>query len=735
MSVVTPRPPRSDDRPDVEALEALIKEARRRARRRRFAVCALVAAAAGLLGFYGFNHGGGATRPDRAQQPNGEAGIAPEVAYGRWRWAPGLEGGAITALALDSQHPNTVFAATLEAGVFKSSDSGRSWRPLDIAPSTQRVDALAIAPQDPQTVYAGTGEGAFKSTDGGTTWQAVNSGLVGKETAQEREHRRLEGYVYELVLDPRDPDVVYAATWERGLLKTSDGGSSWRSVGLKAVYSVVVDPANPEIVYAGAAGVALGGASANSGVFRSSDGGASWQPVGLQGTNVDALALDSQHRDTVYAGTNGKGVFKSTDGGASWHAAGLEGMDVRGLILNPKNPENVYAESNGRIFASTDGGGTWRALNAGWVPGTWPTALALNPRNPATLYLGTITAVDGKGDVGAGVFKSVDGGHSWRSMNAGLTDARVSALALDPRDPGTAYAGIDGRGVFKRADGMWRAANTGLTSEGVHAIAVDPRHPANVYAGTDAGVFKSDDRGASWRRLDTPIRSHEAISALVIDPQAPHTVYAITSDDSTQYRNGVATFYKSRVLKSTDGGLTWPIGTYVQRLRAPAKGGEVLAQKVVGPSPLVIDPWASGTLYAGGLGVSKSVDGGRTWRRAGLKGNSVLSLAVDPDVPATVYAGTNQGLLKSTDAGANWQAVHGRLDGVRVEAIAIDPKHRRTVYAGTDRGVFWTANGGDRWRRFTGLPLRDFDALAIVGPHRVYAGAYGGGIFELRRTR
>ena len=143
-----------------------------------------------------------------------------------------------------------------------------------------------------------------------------------------------------------------------------------------------------------------------------------------------ALALDPQHPKTVYAGTDGKGVVKSTDGGRTWRHAGFEGEDVGGLILNPKNPENVYAESKGEIFASTNGGGTWRALNAGWVSGTWPTALALNPRNPATIYVGTITAVDGKGDVGAGIFKSVDAGDSWRPVNAGLTDARASALAL-----------------------------------------------------------------------------------------------------------------------------------------------------------------------------------------------------------------------------------------------------------------------------------------------------------------
>jgi photosystem II stability/assembly factor-like uncharacterized protein len=712
MSVVTPRPPRSDHHPDAEALEALIKEARRRARRRRFAVCALAAAAAGLLGFYGFNHGGGATRPsDQAQQPNGEAGVALEVGYGRWRSAPGLEGGAITALALDPEHPNTVFAATLEAGVFKSSDGGSSWQALDIAPNADRVDALAIAPQDPRTVYVGTGGGNFKSTDGGATWQAVNSGLFGHETAAARDHRLLEGFVYVLAVDPTNLEVVYAATWERGLLKSTNGGASWQSTGFNGpVDALALDPTDPATVYVSGsrtlAGVESGGVG--SGVFRSSDGGASWQPVALEGTFVYALALDPQHPDTVYAGTRGKGVFKSTDGGASWRAAGLEGKNIRGLILNPKNPENVYAESEGEIFVSTEGGGTWRALNGGWVRGTWPTALALNPRNPATIYLGTITAVDGKGDVGAGVFKSVDGGDSWRSMNAGLTDARVSALALDPRRPGTAYAGIDGRGVFKRIDGRWRPADSGLTSAGVHAFAVDPENPSTVYAGADGGVFKSTNAAARWYKLKGPL-SGIGVSALAVDPQTPRIVYAIASEDG--------------VFRSNDAGATW------QRL-----AGGFGTDSDTGA--LALNPTNPDTLYLGGVGLFKSNDSGTTWRSAGLTGSIVYELALDPKEPATIYAGTDGGLFKSTDGGAHWRSLGDALDGIRVETLAIDRQHRNTLYAGTDREVLKSADGGQTWRRFDHLPLRSFDALAVDSrAGLLYAGAWGGGIFELSLAR
>jgi photosystem II stability/assembly factor-like uncharacterized protein len=205
----------------------------------------------------------------------------------------------------------------------------------------------------------------------------------------------------------------------------------------------------------------------------------------------------------------------------------------------------------------------------------------------------------------------------------------------------------------------------------------------------------------------------------------------MTADESISYDGaGSAKVYESRVFKSTDGGATWRAGGEVQTLQVPvAAPGEIPAQTAFG-SRVVIDPLDPDTLYAGALGVLKSTDGGTTWRSAGLTRTPVSALAIDPEAPATLYAGTDAGLFKTTDAGASWQAL---LADVRVEALAIDPEERQTVYAGTERGVFWTPDGGYSWRQFTRLPVRTFDALAIDPvAGMVYAGAYDGGIFELR---
>jgi photosystem II stability/assembly factor-like uncharacterized protein len=725
MSILTRRwLPGFDVPPDADVLDPLIEEARQRARRRRrwYGACALLATSASVFAYFGFNQGGsGGAQPQfRAELPLGGAAAAAQADASRWTLAPGFQSGELGArgLVFDPKHPATVFAAT-DGGVYKSANGGRTWRPLDLAPGVSGEGPLAMAPADPKTLYLGNGRGIFKTTDGGATWQATSAEILANETAEERDHRLAEGYVYALVVDRRDPDIVYAGTWEKGVFKTTDGGASWRNVGQGAVNTLVLDPRDPETIYAGATGGYAGPSSIfyGRGVFKSSDGGANWQRVGLQGTNVGILALDPQHPETIYAGTDRKGVVKSTDGGASWRAAGFQGTNVGALMFDPQHPLTLYAGTDEEgAFRTTDGGRTWRALALGHDADL----LALHPRNSARLYATSEQ----------GILTSTDAGRSWRATNSGPTFAAVSALVIAPRRPGTAYVGIDHGGVFKRSpDGSWRAVNTGLRSDGVHALAIDPQNPANVYAVTDGGLFKTTTRGASWRRLHVPTTGN---STVAIDAQNPSTVYAITNDDGDD-RNDLETL----VFRSDDGGATWGGGAEVQRLPV-APSGEISAQPDYDfPTfPLAIDPLDPDTLYAGDLGVFKSTDGGTTWRSAGLARTPVGKLAVDPKEPAIVYAGTDAGLFKSTDAGTYWQALHGPLDDLPIEALAIDPVQPQTVYAGTDRGVFWTPDGGHSWRQFTRLPLRTFGALAIdPAAGMVYAGAGGGGVFELRLGR
>jgi photosystem II stability/assembly factor-like uncharacterized protein len=492
------------------------------------------------------------------------------------------------------------------------------------------------------------------------------------------------------------------------------------------VRALAFQPGRPDIVYAGAAG----------GVYRSRDGGATWQPAGLQGLDLRALAVDPKHPQTLYARTYeekepdivGGRIFKTTDGGASWRRTKGVRDVIEAIAIDPDNTDVVYALAGSKVVKTADGGRTWRSLGPGLTEGQ---ALALDPRNPETIYLGDY----------AGVAKSVDGGRSWRRMNAGLTTARVRTLAVAPGGRGPAYAAVRGRGVFKRVNGTWRPATTlptdWLTDTVVDTVAVDPRHAAKVYASTQGAVFRSANGGATWSESPLPrlFSDGYGVSALAVDPKNSRTVYALAAWEATT-GGGLRHSYESLVMKSIDGGRTWPTDAQVRAVDFPAAPAAPAEFAGDVSTPLVIDPRDTRVLYAGGRGVSKSSDGGLTWRRSGLGRTPVLAIAVDPSEAGTLYAGTTAGVLKSANAGANWQSLHGALDGVRVEALAVDPTDHRTVYAGTENGVSWSADGGGSWHRFTHLPRRPFRAVAVDRSSGVlYAGAYGGGVYELKLAR
>jgi photosystem II stability/assembly factor-like uncharacterized protein len=698
VSVLTPHPPgppRHDEPPDIEALEALIEEARRRARRRRrlYGACVLVIAATGLIAYFGFDNGG-ATSSAVGRE---EAPVAASISLRLVKPAVGIEGGSIHALAVDSNE--NVFAGALNAGVFKSANGGRSWRPVSIAPNTTRIDALAVAPGGSRTVYAGTGRGVFKSTDGGATWQAANRGLF-RDPRAGLAHRLIEGYVYSLVVHPRDAETVYAGTWQRGLLKTTNGGTTWQRLAPRKVGAIALDPSDPETIYVGLVGPGRG-----SGVSMSTDGGRTWHPVGLRGTDVSALAVDPQHA-ILYAGTP-KGLLKTSDGGDTWRAGGLESY-VSEIKLDPKRSATVYAATSSGVHKSADGGRTWSVLDAGPEGRDGVGALTFDPQDSATLYAGT----------GAGVLKSTDSGRSWKVSSAGMNGVGVDELAAPV--PGSAYALVNSQGVFKRTGGVWRPVNEGLTTLVASALAVSPQTPATLYLATYGGMFKSTDGAESWRRIQTPpIPKMAFVSALAVDPDNPENVYAGTTD----YGDHIVG-RRPAVFKSSDGGATWqPAG------RSLPSGPDFVWM-------LAVDPLDPRKVYAGTpLGLFRWRDGGATWDSP-LQRRQVESLAFDPSKPATMYVG-GSGVLKSTDGGATWRDLDGGFATSSVNAVAVNPHAPRVVYAGGANGLFVTVDGGETWRRYQGdLGRRNIQALAFDPTGSVlYVGGSPGGVVEVRLSR
>jgi len=478
---------------------------------------------------------------------------------------------SVAALAIDPLTPTTLYVATNEqgAGVFKSTDGGGTWRVSNLGLADTAITSLAIDPRTTTTLYAGNEGylgGVFKSTDGGTNWIASSDGLgfTGPGYALP---------VAVVTIDPMTPCILYAGTrfGEPGsVFKSTNGGMSWSAsnTGLppNKVSALLIDPHLPSQLYAGTSfptGVVDG---PRNGVFLSADSGASWTALssGLTAAQVNAVTIDAHVSSTLYAGTQ-DGVFKTTDSGSSWAAMsnGLpyvfdEGQrslvpTVMALVSDPLDPNTLYAGTLQRAFMSTDGAASW---NADGLPNVSVTILAIDPLTPSTIYAG------GAEDL----YKSTDRGTTW--VPTFHSEVGLTSMVIDPKVPATLYLSAmhitsPPGGVFKSIDGGMHWNLSGLVGDEVQALAIDPQTPSTLYAAGILGVSKSVDAGVTWHDFHSglPDFNMAPLSALAIDPQTPTTIYAGTGGH-------VHTMTGAGVFESLDGGETWnAINTGLSDLR------------------------------------------------------------------------------------------------------------------------------------------------------------------------
>ena len=236
------------------------------------------------------------------------------------------------------------------------------------------------------------------------------------------------------------------------------------------VESLAIDPGNPSIIYSG-----------RFGVSKSTDGGISWKDIGLTNFSmVDSLAIDPMNSSIIYAGTE-NGVWKSTNAGSNWIETGLTNIQIDSLAIDHMNTQVIYAGTNSSFYKSTDGGTNW--VQTG-LKDKNVYSLAIDPTNSSIIYAGLSIFLGDKG-----VFKSTDGGTNW--VQTGLKDKNVYSLAIDPTNSSIIYAGTFS-GVFKSTNGgsSWSAINNGLINLNVYTLAIDPKNTQVIYAGTDGGIFK-----------------------------------------------------------------------------------------------------------------------------------------------------------------------------------------------------------------------------------------------------
>ncbi len=309
-------------------------------------------------------------------------------------------------------------------------------------------------------------------------------------------------------------------------------------------------------------------------------------------------------------------------------------------------------------------------------------AVVIHPAKSKLVYAATEEAV----------YKTRDGGQSWKRLSEGLTRVRVMNLVIDPRLPANVFAGTLADGVYKSPDGgrRWLPRNAGIQkgtiSANVNELVFDPRDSQGLYAATTVGVFRTKDAGQSWSERMRGMNEINFIVALAVDPVSPNILYAGTSGG---------------VYRSFDGADHW----------TKANNGLVpddakMASMALGVNRLLIDPADPDVVYAGTTqGVFKTINKGEAWSRlaAELGELYVSSLVLEPGNGQHLYMGTSTGIFQSRDGGQTWNATNEGLTNLNIRAIAMDPHDSRVLYAGTNGGgLFRSQDGGESW---THLPL------------------------------
>jgi photosystem II stability/assembly factor-like uncharacterized protein len=459
----------------------------------------------------------------------------------------------------------------------------------------------------PGTLYAGTGNGVLKSTDGGSSWSEAKTGLP-------------DNVISAIIIDPMAPSTVYAVA------KINDVERSYSPDNRFGVITT----------------------DQSFGVYRSTNGGLKWAAVsdGLGADPIYSLALDSASSPVLYAGTL-RGVFKTTDSGGNWTEQnfGLSAVTVRSFVMDPATPGTIFvAAGESGVFKSTDSGQTWTTLNSGLTVG-YVSALLMDPATPTTLYaLGTNDPMthDYSLDRSLGIFKSTDGGKNWSPAKNGLPTEYLTALVIDPATPTTLYAAANGFGIFKSTDGSgsWSSVSNGFSGHSINCLAVDPQTPTNVYAGTYEGFYKSTDGGGNWTEINTELAG-SIVETVLIDPEEPTTLYAGA--------------FASGLFKSTDGGLNWS----ALSTGRPNSSTTALAIHPTRPASVLWvasnDDSADAYSLQARPDLFETANGGRSWSmtRVGLDNMVVYTLAIDPVTPTRLYLGTSNGVFVGTTSGGN----------------------------------------------------------------------------------
>jgi photosystem II stability/assembly factor-like uncharacterized protein len=675
----------------------------------------------------------------------------------RWRMIGPFRGGRTVGATGVPGKPNVFLIGVNNGGVWKTTDFGHTWKPLFDDQPTGSIGCVAVAPSNPDVLYVGsgeglqrpdlsTGDGVYRSRDGGKTWE--NVGL--------RDGQQIPA----ILVDPRDPDRVFVAVLghpygpnaERGVFRTIDGGKTWKKILSKdentGAVALAFDPADARTVYAVLWESRQGPwenahwQGKGSGLYKSSDGGDTWRPLtrglpspeqGLGRIGITVAPSDPKRLYAVVDAPRLGGIYRSEDAGESWERVNSEGRlwgrgsDFAEVKVDPKNKDVVYV-ANTSTYRSTDGGKTFKAIK-GAPGGDDYHTVWINPDNPDIILLAS--------DQGATI--SVNGGQTWSSWYNQPT-AQFYHVITDNQFPYWVYGG------------QQESGSVGIASRGPHGqitfrewqpvgveeygyVAPDPLDPNIIFGGKVTRFDRTTGqvqnvapealRSGKYRFLRT--------APLLFSPVDPKALY----------------LGANVLFKTTDGGHSWKVispdlsrekpdvpesvGIYrTPEMARQPRGGVIYT---VAPSYLDAEVIWAGT--DDGL-IHQTSNGGKTWQNVTPPDLTAWSKVSVMDAGrfdvATAYAAINRLRLddqrphvyRTHDGGKTWQEiVRGLPDNAPVNAVREDPVRKGLLYAGTERAVFVSFNDGDDWQSLRlNMPATSIRDLVVHGDD-VVVGTHG----------
>ncbi len=677
------------------------------------------------------------------------ANRAPEAA-GEWTFIGPLNtGGRVTDVAIAPDNDDHLYVATATGGIFRSNDGGTNWTSIFDEVTKPSIGDIAIAPSNAQRIYAGTGEangsatdgayfgdGIYRSDDAGDTW--TNVGLP------ESNH------IGRIVVDPTNPDRVFAAATgelygknvERGIYRTTNGGTNWEKVlfvtDSTAAIDVAMNVANTNIIYAAMWERTrkpwqrdYGGVTST--IHRSMDGGTTWTELGVSNglpapnaqTGRIGIAVSESDPSTVYARfttneiTNEfNGLYKSTDNGDNWtlvtSAGALSGIDANfgwyfgNVRVNPTNSSEVYIVGFD-IAKSTNSGSSWNTLNGMHVDHH---ALDFSRTNSSFMLAGN----DG------GAYISNNGGNSWTHFE-NLPITQFYNIEVDYQHPERLYGGTQDNNTIRTLTGSANDWNSIIGGDGFH-VNVDPIDNNYVYGESQYGnLRRSTNGGNSFQNGTNGISGSDRVNwntPVILSPFNPEMM-----------------FYGSNKLYTSSRAVSWTaISPDLTDGLHPSGSLAFGTLTAIAASYNNLD-----VIYTGSDdgNVNVTFDGGTTWTdvSAGLPDQYITSIAMVPsdDMIAYVtvsgfkYLDYTPRVFKTTDGGQNWTDISSNLPNIPVNDIITYPAEN-ILFVATDLNVWYSKDDGANWTILgNNLPFTVIMDLKFHEPTKtLYAGTFGRGM-------